>query len=152
MKYIGAILCIMEINYVAILASTAVSLVVGMLWYGPMMFGRFWLRVTGLHSRNEKEVDAFKRRVIGMYGMQILVTFLQFYILSIFIHATNETLSWSAVTLMLWAGFIIPIHTTSVIWDNVPSGMRFNKVFVGVIYELVIMMISAYMMVHWGEL
>ena len=142
----------MQIDYVSILASSAVSLFIGILWYGPFLFGRVWLRIEGLSGRNEEEVRAYRRKVLSMCGAQAFAVLLQIFILTVFIHATEEMFSWSAVTLLLWFGFVIPMHISAVVWDNIPRGMRFNKFFINVMYYLVIMMLSGYMITHWGTL
>ena len=142
----------MQADYVSIFSATAVSLFIGLLWYGPVMFGKVWFRVEGVNGKNRDEIRDYRRKVFSMCGFQALAILLQTYILSVFIHTTQEIFSWSAVTLLLWFGLIVPTQISSAVWENVPRGMRFNKFFINVTYYLVIMLMSAYIMVHWSEL
>lgn len=39
---------LMNLNYLAILASAVVAMVIGVLWYSPMLFGATWARLLGM--------------------------------------------------------------------------------------------------------
>ncbi|WEK54380.1 MAG: DUF1761 domain-containing protein [Candidatus Cohnella colombiensis] len=37
-----------EVNYLAVLAATVVTMVLGFLWYSPVLFGNAWMKQVGL--------------------------------------------------------------------------------------------------------
>ena len=39
-----------EINYLAVLIATAVTMVLGFLWYSPVLFGNAWVKQIGLNK------------------------------------------------------------------------------------------------------
>lgn len=42
------------VNMLAVLAATLVSIALGVIWYSPYLFGRFWMREVGV---TEEEID-----------------------------------------------------------------------------------------------
>jgi hypothetical protein len=50
----------MEINFLALLAAAASSLVVGFIWYNPKVFGNIWMRETGMTEEKAREANMFK--------------------------------------------------------------------------------------------
>ncbi|WP_274365010.1 DUF1761 domain-containing protein [Paenibacillus thermotolerans] len=41
-----------EVNYFAVLAATAVTMVLGFLWYSPVLFGNAWMKQVGLRKED----------------------------------------------------------------------------------------------------
>jgi hypothetical protein len=41
-----------EVNYVAVLVATIATMVIGFLWYSPVLFGKAWARQRGLKLEN----------------------------------------------------------------------------------------------------
>lgn len=44
-----------SINYLAILVATIVSMILGAVWYAPQVFGKEWMRLSGLTEKETKE-------------------------------------------------------------------------------------------------
>ena len=44
-----------EINGVAVLAAAAINMIVGAIWYSPYVFGKQWMKLTGVTPQSMKE-------------------------------------------------------------------------------------------------
>jgi Protein of unknown function (DUF1761) len=73
----------MEGNFVlALLASTAVPVSVGMVWYNQKVFGKAWLAVNGITKE-----DAKKTNMILLFGLTLLFSFMiSFMLYGVVIH------------------------------------------------------------------
>lgn len=66
----------MQINFLAILAATLVTLPVGFIWYNPKVFGTIWMNETGMTEEKAKGANMLK-----VYGLTILFSFMIAFIL-----------------------------------------------------------------------
>lgn len=83
------------------------SMVIGMAWYSPFMFGNQWIKLMGL---NTKKMTAMKKSMGTMYALNAVGAFVQAFILKVM---ADLTLAWSVQSVIelgfwLWLGFIVP--------------------------------------------
>ena len=45
----------LEVNYLAVLVAAIVNMVVGALWYSPLLFGKAWMKLTGFNKKQLKK-------------------------------------------------------------------------------------------------
>ena len=72
-----------DVNLVAVLATTIVQMLLGMLWYGPKMFGNQWMQLTGMTM--EKAEAGMKRgfkigtfaAFLGVLAIALLLAYVQ---------------------------------------------------------------------------
>ena len=66
----------MQINWLAILVATLVTLPVGFIWYNKNVFGTIWMRETGVTEESAKNANMFK-----IFGLTIFFSFLMAFII-----------------------------------------------------------------------
>ncbi len=90
------------INYVALLVATVARMVVGMLWYSPLLFRKPWIRLSGRTPEQEKE-GAAKDVVVGLIG-----SFIMAFVLVHAVHyaGAQNIGQGAAVGFFNWLGFI----------------------------------------------
>ena len=69
------------INYLAVIICTFFSLVLGFLWYTPILFGRSWMMLVGI---KENEVDS--KQAMKGYLFSIVSSFLAVLLLAVFMN------------------------------------------------------------------
>lgn len=75
----------MEINYLAILVAAVVPMVLGFLWYNPILFGNTWMREAGM---TEEKMKSGNMAVI--FGVSFLLSILlSFFMQFLTIHQTG---------------------------------------------------------------
>ncbi|MBI1833434.1 MAG: DUF1761 domain-containing protein [Candidatus Andersenbacteria bacterium] len=109
------------VNYLAVITSAVVNMVIGTLWYGPL-FGKKWI---ALMKFTPEQMAEGKAKGMGkLYAMAALTSFLMAYVLShslTFASAYTETTGVTAglmVGFWSWLGFAVPITISSVLWEG----------------------------------
>ena len=75
----------MDFNFLAILAAAFVPLILGFIWYGPMLFQKAWMRESGM---TEEKMQGGNMGVI--FGLSFLLSILlAFFVQFIAIHQTG---------------------------------------------------------------
>ena len=99
-----------NINWLAVLVSTIVSFIIGFAWYSQMLFGKVWMRVSGMTE--EKAKSANMGKVFGSaFGLTLLAAVnLAFFLADPSVHAWNGALygfltgfGWVAMSIALMA-------------------------------------------------
>lgn len=94
-----------QINYWAVLAATASSLVVGTIWYAQAVFGKTWIKLA--------KIDMSKNRgsVAKPISITIVVSFITAYVLAHVTYLSNQFFHHSflqdalATAFWVWLGF-----------------------------------------------
>lgn len=111
-----------DINYLAVLAATASSVVLGFLWFGPL-FGKQWMRAIGVPMPGEI-TKAMKQSMMRSYALVAVSSFIMAAVLA---HAlfyvsyfTDVYDIATGVTTALWAwlGFVVPATLGTVLWES----------------------------------
>jgi len=61
----------MEINFIALLAAAASTMVIGFIWYNPKVFGTIWMKETGMTEEKMKGIN-----MVLLFGMSFVYAFL----------------------------------------------------------------------------
>ncbi len=115
---------VMQLNYWAIFASMAAAIVIGFLWYGPIL-GKAWMKEMGM-SPDRKPAPG-----VMVHGMILMVigSLLTAVMLALGVEvwrisdwrlgpsASSATYGFFAA-FFAWIGFIVPLLLGSVAWEN----------------------------------
>jgi uncharacterized membrane protein YeaQ/YmgE (transglycosylase-associated protein family) len=109
-----------DINYVAVLVAAVVSMLIGAVWYSPILFGKEWMRLIGMTEKKLKE--AKKKGVVKSYLAGFVGALVMSFILAHFIDFVQVTAFLEGVSTgaWVWLGFIAPVLLGSVLWENKP--------------------------------
>lgn len=110
-----------EVNYIAVLLAGVASMVVGFVWYSPLLFAKRWMKLQG---HTEASMKAAQKQMGMMYGLSFVLALVTAYVLY-HVMALSEnffhypmlqtgltTAFWS------WLGFVAPVQATDVIFGN----------------------------------
>lgn len=107
-----------SINYLAVLVAAIASMVIGGVWYSPMVFGKLWMKLSGL---DEKALEEGKKKGMAkMYAVAFLGTLVMSYVLAHFVDYAGATDLVSGLQLgfWVWLGFIATVLLGSVLWEG----------------------------------
>ncbi len=128
------------INFVAILLSGVAMMVVGFLWYSPMLFGKAWMKLSGLSMSDMKGA---KKEMPKIYGISFVASLLTAYVLrhSAVQGAAFYNMTGVAPHLMAafwsWLGFVMPVQLTGWLFEKKPL----NLFAINTGYQLVSMLV-----------
>ncbi len=94
-----------DVNYLSVLAGGVVSIILGSLWYSPLLFGKIWMRCMGIKPEDCKPNP---KGMWKSYSLTFLGSLVMAYVLNALIWATGAgTLSAALfLALVLWVGLL----------------------------------------------
>lgn len=144
------------INWWAVIVCGVFSMVLGMLWYGPMLFGKMWGRIIGMTTpQNPEEMKAMQKQVMPYYVLQFILSILTAYVLA---HYSAFTESVSGMTgagagarnaFWIWFGFIVPIAAGGAMWSGKSKKVAWQMFLITAGYQLVFLVVSGIILALW---
>lgn len=107
-----------DINVWAVLGAAVFSMVLGMAWYSPKVFGTEWMRLLGM---TPADIDEAKKKGMGRtYAMAFVGSIVSAYVLSYF-NVLSDALTFAEgawTGFLVWFGFIAPVMMGGVLWEG----------------------------------
>ncbi len=131
------------INYLAVLAAAVASMVLGMLWYGPL-FGKLWMKLSGITPQSMKKMKLTPKAAMTMGFIGTLVTA---YVLSHFVDLLSVT-TWSGAAqfaFWAWLGLVAPVQLGAYLWEGKP----FKLFVLNTAYNLVVLIVMTGILAVW---
>jgi len=106
-----------SINYLAVLVCSITYMVVGALWYSPLLFGKLWTAAMG---KTEQELKEMQKGVWLSYLLSFISALVIAFVLAHIIDfAQADTVVEGLQTgLWVWLGFVITTGLASVIFEG----------------------------------
>ncbi len=132
------------INYIAVLIAAIAGMLIGALWYSPLLFGKVWMRLMGMQMGMTPEG---KSRAKMGYAFGFIAALVSAYVLAHFVYlvATVSLSEGLILGFWLWLGFIAPVMLGMVLWEGRPWGVYFINVF----YQLVSILAMSVILTLW---
>lgn len=124
-----------EVNFLAILVAGIVSMAVGFLWYGPMLFGKIWMQLMGHTAESMKKAQ---KEMGKTYAMSFVLALVMAYVLSHVMALSQNFFHYSMLStgimtgFWMWLGFVMPVQAT----DALFGGKRKKLVAINAGYQL----------------
>lgn len=125
-----------NINLVAVLVASIVSMALGFLWYSPMMFAKPWMKLMGYSAESMKKAQ---KEMGKMYGISFVLSLLTAYVMAHVMALSKSFYHYSGVTtgmttaFWMWLGFVMPVQATSEIFGS----KKWNLLGINTGYQLV---------------
>ena len=110
-----------NVNYVGVLVATVLAMVVGFLWYSPMMFAKQWMKLMGLTAESLKS----KQKEMGkMYALSFVAALVMAYVLfhvmamSMNFFHYDKLMTGLTSAFWMWLGFVMPVQMTDTIFGG----------------------------------
>jgi hypothetical protein len=113
-----------SVNYVAVVVTAIVAMIVGALWYSPILFGNAWMKLSGI---SKKDLDAAKKKGMGKsYLLCFVAALVTAFVLANLLMNLGASVNNGLMTAFwIWLGFGATIMINSVLWDGKPWGYYF---------------------------
>jgi dipeptide/tripeptide permease len=109
-----------EVNYLSVLLAAVVSMVLGFLWYGPIL-GKPWMKEKGLTPEKLKKAQKEMGKLYGLSFVVSLVTgYVLFHIMTLSIAYFNYPQLHTGLisAFWVWLGFMMPVQLTATIFGE----------------------------------
>lgn len=129
-------------NMMAVLVCTCISLILGYLWYAPILFGKPWMKAVGLEKNDIKPKD-----MINGYLINLAAAFIQTLVLAILIlnTGTKGTTQGLYIGTAVGAGIVV----TTIFTNDAYEGRPLSLSLINGGYRLVYFMIIGAILGTW---
>ncbi len=133
----------MEISIPAIIGAV-VNMVVGFLWYGPLL-GKQWMKLVGI---SKSSVESAKGKMPMLYGLTFLGALVEAHVLSYLIAKMNIISAVSGAWLGFWValGFVATTMLANYLYTNKPR----NLYLIDVGYHMVALVLMGALIAYLG--
>ena len=109
-----------SINYLAVLVSAVASMIIGGLWYSPLLFGKLWIKLSNVTPKQIEE--AKKKGMTKAYILMFISSLVMAYIIAHFVDYVQavDMITALQLTFWIWLGFIVTVLLSSVLWEGKP--------------------------------
>ncbi len=133
------------VNYLAVLVSGIIGMIIGSLWYGPL-FGKTWVKLSNISSKQMKKMK--KKGVGKSYFLGFISALVMFYFLALFVEylGANTFGQGAWLGFLLWLGFFVTIKLGMVLWENKPFSLYLIHVF----HDLIVLLLIGGILAAWA--
>lgn len=138
---------LVSVNYLAVLVCGLINMVLGMLWFSPVLFGKPWMAALGWNPAKMDEMKKTQKNMGAKYAIAALTGLVLAFVMSHFVYFVSaSTFAQGMKTgLWLWLGFVATSGVNAVLWEKKP--LKLYAIDVG--YYLVDMMILGGVLSVW---
>ena len=132
-------------NLLAVLVSAIIGMVIGALWYSPLLFGKVWMNLSGFTDKKMQEMK--KKGMAVPYILNFISTLILSYVLALFISASQAVtiMQGAIVGFFVWIGFMATLMLNSVLWEGKPVKLYI----LNIAYHLITVIIMSIILTVW---
>ncbi len=97
-----------------LIIATVVTILIGSLWYSPLMFGKQWMHMMGFTAEHMEK--AKQKRMAPTYAWAFVFSLVHVFLVYILFLSGFELVGVFAI----WVGFSLPIFSNAVLWEGKP--------------------------------
>lgn len=130
-----------------VLAASVASMVIGFLWYSPLLFARPWMRLMGYDPDDKAKLAEMQKGAGKLYGITFVATVVSAVVLAKIIDLTSVVtiLYGMKVGFGIWLGFVATVQLTGALFTKQPV-----KLFlINTGYQLVCYMTMGAILAKW---
>ncbi len=123
-----------DVSWFGILIAGIASMIIGALWYSPLLFGKAWMRASGFSDKDLEKANAKGMR--KSYLVMFVGALITAYILGMLIYLTGlkgSFIEGAKLGALVWLGFVAVVQIGNVLWD----GKSMNYFYINAGYWLV---------------
>jgi len=133
------------INWLAVIVAAVASMVVGMIWYNPKVFGHTWMKLAGIthkQAKKQKEKGMGKSMILAFISEVVLAAVLSFFIKSLGAVTVGQGVT---IGIVAWLGFVATFSLGTVLWE----GKSMNLYFLTNAHNVVTIIVMSIILTVW---
>ncbi|MDB4939689.1 MAG: hypothetical protein JWO40_114 [Candidatus Doudnabacteria bacterium] len=109
----------MQVNFLAVLVASIVSIIIGSIWYGPL-FGKMFIELSGMNQWSPEKQAEMKKTMNLSYLGQFVASLVTFYVLALFINRIGQVSIMGGIVtaLWIWLGFLVTQKFGETLWGG----------------------------------
>jgi surface polysaccharide O-acyltransferase-like enzyme len=111
------------INPWAVLACAIATMVIGFLWYSPILFANPWMRLMGFDPNDKAKLAELQKGAGKLYGLSFAASIVSAVVLAKIIDITSvNTISYGMkIGFAVWLGFVTTVQLTAALFGKQPT-------------------------------
>jgi hypothetical protein len=136
-----------NLNWLAILVAAVSTMVVGFLWYSPVLFARAWVREMGYDPNDKTQMEEMKKSAGLAYTGSFLASIVSAFTLALILHGLRaERVDLGLmVGFHVWLGFVATVQLTGVLFMK--QSMKLFAINTG--YQLTCYLVMGAILAAW---
>lgn len=132
-----------DINYWEVLVAAVAHMILGALWYSPLLFGKIWMAESGLTQANMKSDKMPQRYIMAFVG-----TLVTAFVFAHFIEYTGASTVGEGMqtAFWIWLGFFVTAALAGVLWE----GKTLKLYLINIGYYLAALLAMGAIMAAWN--
>ena len=113
----------MGVNLWAVLVSALATMVIGFVWYSPLLFARRWMVLMGYDPDDKAKIAEMQKSAGPSYMLSLVASLLSAAVLGkiIVIATINTPLYGLKMGLAVWLGFVTTVQLTNSLFSRQPA-------------------------------
>jgi hypothetical protein len=132
------------INYLAVLVAAIVAVAIGAVWYSPYLFGKTWMKFSGINKTELKKIYKEKNK---KYFIGLIISIVMAYVIAWLLKLTEAATVGEGLYLgfLIWIGFVATTRLNGVIWKHKP----FKLYLLNAVEVLVVILAMSWILTVW---
>jgi len=113
----------MGVNLWAVLVCALADMVLGFLWYSPVLFANPWMKLMGYDPNDKAKIAEMQQSAGPSYAMSFVASLLAAAVLGkiITISTVTTALDGMKIGVAIWLGFVTTVQLTGALFSRQPA-------------------------------
>jgi len=136
-----------SLNWLAVLVAGISTMVVGFLWYSPLLFAKPWMREMGYDPNDKAKTQEMQKSAGPAYAGSLAAGFLSAFTLGLILHGlgAQDVHFGIMASFHIWLGFVATVQFTSALFMK--HSMKLFAINTG--YQLVCYLVMGTVLTLW---
>ena len=136
-----------NLNLWAILVAAISTMVVGFLWYSPLVFAKPWMKEMGYDPNDKAKMEEMRKSAGSAYAWSFVASLFSAFTLALILHGLRaEDLHFGLmVSFHVWLGFVATVQLTGALFSK--QSMKLFGINTG--YQLVCYLVMGTILTVW---
>ena len=137
----------MGVNLWSVLVAAVATMILGFLWYSPLLFAKPWTVAMGYDPNDKAKMDEMRKGAGKLYGITFVASLISAFVLAKIIDVTTVTsaLYGMKIGFAVWLGFVTTVQLTSTLFKKRP--IKLYLIDTG--YQLVSYLVMGAILAKW---
>ncbi len=136
-----------SLNWLAILVAAVSTMVLGFLWYSPLLFAKAWTREMGYDPNDKAKMDEMRKSAGPAYAGSFVASLISAFTLALILHGMRaDSLHFGLMaSFHIWLGFVATVQFTGALFAK--QSVKLFAINTG--YQLVCFLAMGAILVLW---
>ena len=138
---------LMDVNLLSVLVAAIATMILGFLWYSPLLFARPWMVLMGYDPNDKAKLDEMRKSAGKTYAISFLASLASAFVLAkiIDVASVNSVLYGMKYGFAIWLGFVTTVQLTGALFGRQP----FKLYLINTGYQLVCYLAMGAILAVW---